>query len=136
MIICKIFNAEVVSVRRQCLGHIYLFIVFINAWHTHISISRVKQKWWSKTSESGVTAYPTTLKTLKKLFGNHHRVTAAHLKRMVDGPYVLPSDRNALRDHYSRVKACVTWCTKLGQSAVLHNSEYLSKSSNETPNQP
>ena len=78
-------------------------------------------------------SYPTALKTLKKLFGNHHRVTAAHLKKMADGPYVLPGDRNALRDHYYRVKACVTWCSKLGQSAILQNPEYLSKVAMKLP---
>ncbi|KAK3724598.1 hypothetical protein QZH41_001749 [Actinostola sp. cb2023] len=77
--------------------------------------------------------YPSALKTLKRLCGNHHRVTAAHLRKMTDCPPVQPGDRYALRDYHYRVKACVSWCSKLGQTAVLQNPEYLSKAAMKLP---
>ena len=78
-------------------------------------------------------SYPAALKTLKKLFGNHHRVTAANLKKMVDGPIVPLNDRHSLRNYYYQVKACVTWCSKLGKTGMLNNPEYLSRAALRLP---
>ena len=83
-----------------------------------------------KTVESlGVTghSYPTALKTLKRQFGNPSSVASAYLNNMLDNSCVSPNDRQALRDYYYQVKACTTWCVKMGQSAILLTSEYLSK---------
>ncbi|XP_048576192.1 uncharacterized protein LOC116619385 [Nematostella vectensis] len=64
---------------------------------------------------------------LKQQFGNNHRVEAAHLKSMVDGPDVVQGDRQSLRSFHYKVKACVQWCTKLGLAAILQNPEYLGR---------
>ena len=37
------------------------------------------------------------------------------------------NDRQALRDYYYQVKACTTWCMKMGQSAILQAPEFLSR---------
>lgn len=83
----------------------------------------------------GVTGhtYAAALKILKRLFGNPYRVASAHLKSMIDGPYVSPNDRQALRDYYYQVKACTSWCVKMGQFATLQTPEYLSKGAMRLP---
>ena len=37
------------------------------------------------------------------------------------------------RDYYYRVKACTTWCVKMGQSAILQTPEYLSRATMRLP---
>ena len=83
----------------------------------------------------GVTghSYPMALKTLKRLFRNPSSVASAYLTSMLDSPYVTPNDRQGLRDYYYRVKACTTWCVKMGQSAILQTPEYLSRATMRLP---
>ena len=83
----------------------------------------------------GVTghSYPMALKTLKRLFGNPSSVASAYLTSMLDSPYITPNDRQGLRDYYYRVKACTTWCVKMGQSAILQTPEYLSRATMRLP---
>ena len=83
----------------------------------------------------GVTgrSYPMALKTLKRLFGNPSSVASAYLTSMLDSPYVTPNDRQGLRDYFYRVKACTTWCVKMGQSAILQTPEYLSRATMRLP---
>ena len=83
----------------------------------------------------GVTghSYPMALKTLKRLFGNPSSVASAYLTSMLDSPYVTPNDRQGLRDYYYRVKACTTWCVKMGQSAILQTPEHLSRATMRLP---
>ena len=83
----------------------------------------------------GVTghSYSAALKTLKRLFGNPESVASAYLKNMLESPYVTSNDRQALRDYYYQVKACTTWCVKMGQSAILQTPEYLSKATMRLP---
>ena len=52
---------------------------------------------------------------------------------MLDSTFVPSNDRQALRDYYFQVKACTTWCVKMGQSAILHTPEYLSKATMRLP---
>ena len=77
----------------------------------------------------GVTghSYSAALKTLKRLFGNPESVASAYLKNMLESSYVTSNDRQPLRDYYYQVKACTTWCVKMGQSAILQTPEYLSR---------
>jgi len=42
-------------------------------------------------------------------------------------------NRQALRDYYYQVKACTTWCVKMGQSAILQTPEYLSRATMRLP---
>ena len=83
----------------------------------------------------GVTghSYSTALKTLKRQFGNPSSVASAYLKNMLDNSCVTPNDRQALRDYYYQVKACTTWCVKMGQSAILLTPEYLSRATMRLP---
>ena len=83
----------------------------------------------------GVTghSYPMALKTLKRLFGNPSSVASAYLTSMLDSPYVTPNDRQGLRDYYYRVKACTTWCVKMGQSAIMQTPVYLSRATMRLP---
>ena len=83
----------------------------------------------------GVTghSYSAALKTLKRLFGNPESVASAYLKNMLESPYVTSNDRQALRDYYYQVKACTTWCVKMGQSAILQTPEYLSRATMRLP---
>ena len=89
-----------------------------------------------KTVESlGVTghSYPAALKTLKRQFGNPNSVATAYLSDMLNSSYVPSNDRQAMRDYYYQVKACTTWCVKMGQSAILQTPEYLSKATMKLP---
>jgi len=43
------------------------------------------------------------------------------------------NDRQALRDYYYQVKACTTWCMKMGQSAILQAPEFLSRATMQLP---
>ena len=83
----------------------------------------------------GVTghSYPTALKTLKRQFGNPSSVATAYLDDMLNSTYVPSNDRQALRDYYYQVKACTTWCVKMGQSAILQTPEYLSRATMRLP---
>ena len=83
----------------------------------------------------GVTghSYPTALKTLKRQFGNPNSVATAYLNDMLNSTYVPSNDRQALRDYYYPVKACTTWCVKMGQSAILQTPEYLSRATMRLP---
>ncbi len=78
-------------------------------------------------------SYAAALKLLKEQFGNRHRVTAAHISNMIQGPDVPQGDRQALREYYYKVKGCVQWCTKIGQEAVLQTPEYVSKAAMKLP---
>ena len=44
---------------------------------------------------------------------------------MLDSTLVHSNDKQALRDYYYQVKACTTWCVKMGQSAILQTPEHL-----------
>ena len=46
---------------------------------------------------------------------------------MLDNAVMTSRDRQALRDYYYQVKACTTWCVKIGQSAIRLTPEYLSR---------
>ena len=83
----------------------------------------------------GVTghSYPTALKTLKRQFGNPNSVASAYLNDMLSSTYVPSKDRQALRDYHYQVKACTTWCVKMGQSAILQTPEYLSRATIRLP---
>ena len=83
----------------------------------------------------GVTghSYPAALKTLKRQFGNPNSVATAYLSDMLNSSYVPSNDRQAMRDYYYQVKACTTWCVKMGQSAILQTPEYLSKATMKLP---
>ena len=83
----------------------------------------------------GVTghSHSAALKTLKRLFGNPESVASAYLKNMLESPYVTSNDRQALGDYYYQVKACTTWCVKMGQSAILQTPEYLSRATMRLP---
>ena len=52
---------------------------------------------------------------------------------MLESPYVTSNDRQVLRDYYYQVKACTTWCVKMGQSAILQTPEYLSRATMRLP---
>ena len=52
---------------------------------------------------------------------------------MLNDSYVPSKDRQALRDYYYQVKACTTWCVKMGQSAMLQTPEYLSRATMRLP---
>lgn len=52
---------------------------------------------------------------------------------MLDNAVVTSRDRQALRDYYYQVKACTTWCVKIGQSAILLTPEYLSRATVRLP---
>lgn len=83
----------------------------------------------------GVTghSYPSALKTLKRQFGNPNSVATAYLNDMLNSSYVPSNDRQALRDYYYQVKACTTWCVKMGQSAILQTPECLSRATMRLP---
>ena len=83
----------------------------------------------------GVTghSYPTALKRLKRQFGNPNSVASAYLNDMLSSTYVPSNDRQALHDYYYQVKACTTWCVKMGQSAILQTPEYLSRATMRLP---
>ena len=57
----------------------------------------------------------------------------AYLSDMLNSYYVPSNDRQALRDYYYEVKACTTWCIKMGQSAILQTPEYLSRATMRLP---
>ena len=78
-------------------------------------------------------SYATALKTLKRQFGNPSSVASAYLKNMLDNSWVTTNDRQALRDYYYQVKACTTWCVKMGQSAIFLTPEYLSRATMRLP---
>ena len=78
-------------------------------------------------------SYPAALKTLKRQFGNPNSVATAYLSDMLNSSYVPSNDRQAMRDYYYQVKACTTWCVKMGQSAILQTPEYLSKATMKLP---
>ena len=83
----------------------------------------------------GVTghSYAAALKALKRQFGNPNSVATAYLSNMLDSTVVSSNDRQALRDYYYQVKACTTWCVKMGQSAILQTPEYLSRATMRLP---
>ena len=83
----------------------------------------------------GVTghSYPTALKTLKRQFGNPKSVASAYLNHTLSSTYVHSNDRQALSDYHYQVKACTTWCVKMGQSAILQTPEYLSRAAMRLP---
>ena len=83
----------------------------------------------------GVTghSYPTALKALKRQFGNPSSVATAYLNDMLNSSYVPSNDRQAQRAYYYQVKACTTWCVKIGQSAILQTPEYLSRATMRLP---
>ncbi|KAL9963145.1 hypothetical protein ACROYT_G032320 [Oculina patagonica] len=57
----------------------------------------------------------------------------AYLNDMLNSTYVPSNDRQAMRDYYYQVKACTTWCVKMGQSAILQTPEYLSRATMRLP---
>ena len=83
----------------------------------------------------GVTghSYAAALKTLKRQFGNPNSVATAYLSNMLDSTLVSLNNRQAFRDYYYQVKACTTWCAKMGQSAILQTPEYLSRATMRLP---
>ena len=79
-------------------------------------------------------SYPTALKTLKRQFENPSSVASAYQKNMLDNSVVTSHNKQALRDYYYyQVKACTTWCVKMGQSAMLLTPEYLSRATMRLP---
>ena len=78
-------------------------------------------------------SYPTALKTLKRRFGNPSSVASAYLKNILANSVVSSQDRQALRYYYYQVKACTTWCVKMGQSAILLTLKYLSRATMRLP---
>lgn len=52
---------------------------------------------------------------------------------MLNSSYVPSNDRQALRDYYYQVKACTTWCVKMGQSAILQTPDYPSRATMRLP---
>ena len=78
-------------------------------------------------------SYPIALKTLKHQFGNPNSVATAYLNDMLNSTNVPSNDRQALHDYYYQVKACTTWCVKMGQSSILQTPEYLSRATMRLP---
>lgn len=60
-------------------------------------------------------------------------MATAYLNDTLNNSYVTSNDRRALRDYYYQVKACTTWCVKMGQSAILQTPKYLSRETMKLP---
>ena len=78
-------------------------------------------------------SYAVALKTLKGQFRNPNSVATAYVSNMLDSTLVSSNVRQALRDYYYQVKACTTWCVKMGLSAILQIPEYLNRATKRLP---
>ena len=71
--------------------------------------------------------YATTLKSLKKNFGDLLLIAHLKIKAVFDRPQIKSNDRIGLRNFLQHLKICNSWLCSIGYKAPLLSSENISK---------
>ena len=71
--------------------------------------------------------YATTLKCLKREFGNPNVVTHLKLKSLFDQPQIKAADRATLKLYHQKLKSTNTWLLSMGYTSTLTSIENITK---------
>ena len=71
--------------------------------------------------------YATTLKILKREYGNPLLVSHLKLKKLFDQPQIKNQDRTALREYQHQLKCSNTWFLSMGYYDAISSTENLAK---------
>ena len=78
--------------------------------------------------------YATSLKILKREFGNPLVVTNIKMSALLDRPQISGNDKISLRSFHHHLKYTNTWLSKMGYTSCIQSSEYLTKAVMILPN--
>ena len=78
--------------------------------------------------------YATSLKILKREFGNPLVVTNIKMSALLDRPQILANNKISLRSFHHQLKYTNTWLSKMGYTSCIQSSEYLTKAVMILPN--
>ena len=71
--------------------------------------------------------YASSLKILKREFGNTLQVAHLSLKSMFNRPQIKPNERSALREFHQQIKLNITWLSSLGYKTPLYLYDSVTK---------
>lgn len=78
--------------------------------------------------------YATTLKCLKREFGNPNVVSHIKLKLIFDQPQIKATDRTSLKLYHQKLKSTNTWLVSMGYHSTLSSIENVTKAVQRLPN--
>ena len=78
--------------------------------------------------------YATTLKCLKREFGNPNVVTHLKLKSLFDQPQIKGANRASLQLYHQKLKTTNTWLVSMGYSSTLTSIQNITKAVQHLPN--
>ena len=78
--------------------------------------------------------YASTLKCLKREFGNPNVVTHLKLKSLFDQPQIKAADRASLKLYHQKLKSTNTWLVSMGYTSTLTSIENITKAAQRLPN--
>ena len=77
--------------------------------------------------DSNSIFYTTTLKTLKKNFGDPLLIAHLKIKAVFDRPQIKPNDRIGQRNFHQHLKICNSWLCSISYEAPLLSSKNIAK---------
>ena len=78
--------------------------------------------------------YATTLKCLKREFGNPHVITHLKLKSLFDQPQIKAADHASLKLYHQKLKCTNTWLVSMGYTSTLTSIKNITKAVQRLPN--